>query len=272
MAITYDNFLKMNKYSVRSFTSILLLSFLASCTSTKEVTYFNELSDSEIDYKVQNIEPVIQKNDLLNINIASLNGDANQIFNLYSVSTSIGNANAGTVTQTTGFLVDQDGNIQLPMIGTIKAAGLTKKELKDVLYKDLVSHNILYDPVISIRYLNYKVTVLGEVAHPTVINVPSEKITLLEALGLAGDLTIYGKRDNVLVIRDEMEGKRVSHHIDLNSKELLTSPYYYLKSNDVVYIAPTKATAASASTARIWVPSILAALSFIAIILDHVLN
>ena len=262
----------MNKNSVKKIPAILLVSFIVSCTNTKEVTYFNELTDTEIDYKVQNIEPVIQKNDLLNINIASLNGDANQIFNLYSVSTSIGNANAGTVTQTSGFLVDQDGNIQMPMIGTIKAAGLTKKQLKDVIYKSVVEHNILYDPVISIRYLNYKVTVLGEVAHPSVINVPSEKITLLEALGLAGDLTIYGKRNNVLLIRDDSEGKRISHHIDLNSQELLTSPYYYLKSNDVVYVAPNKATAANATTTKVWLPSILAGLSFIAIILDHVLN
>jgi polysaccharide export outer membrane protein len=260
----------------KSYQAISIYLFIAliitSCTNTKKATYFNELTNGELQYKVEDLEPVIQKNDILNITITSLNGEANQIFNLYSVSTSVGSVNAGTITQTSGYLVDQQGNIQLPMLGTIKAAGLNKNQLKATLTKSLVEKNILYDPIINIRYLNYKVTVLGEVDKPSVINVPSERITLLEALGLAGDLTMFAKRENVLIIREEAEGKRVTHHINLNSNELLTSPYYYLQSNDVVYVAPTKANVANSSTTRVWLPSLLAGLSFIAIILDDVLN
>ena len=254
------------------FAWLFIVSCCASCADTKKVTYFNELTDKEIDYKVDNLEPVIQKNDLLNIVVSSVNGEANQVFNLYSVSQSLGNVNAGTVTQTSGYLVDQDGNIQFPMLGSIKVAGLTKKQLKELLVKDLVAHNVLYDPIISIRYLNYKVTVLGEVAHPSVFNVPGEKITLLEALGLAGDLTIYGERSNILVIREEAEGKRVSKHINLNSNDLLTSPYYYLRSNDIVYVAPNKANVASASTAKLWLPALFGALSFVTLVLTKVIK
>src|SRR5215210_1582247 len=145
-------------------SAVILLSVLQmwACANTKKVTYFNELTDKEIDYQVQNLEPIIQKNDLLNITVTSLNNEANQLFNLYNISTAPGAANAGTVTQVAGFLVDQDGNIQFPMLGTIKAAGLTKKQLKEYLAKTLAANKILYDPVINIRYLNYRVTVLGQ--------------------------------------------------------------------------------------------------------------
>ena len=256
----------------KCFKYFIILPFFFSCTDTRKVTYFNDLTDKEIEYKVENLEPIIQKNDLLNITVSSMNGDANQLFNLYNVSSNPGNANAGSIIQTAGFLVDQDGNIQFPMLGAIKAAGLSKKELKELLTQKLKSNNLLFEPVVNIRYLNYKVTVLGEVAHPSVYNVPGERISLLEALGLAGDLTIYAKRDNVLIIREGPEGKRISKHIDLNSNDLLSSPYYYLKSNDVVYVAPNKAQVASASTTKIWLPSVLSALSFIAIILTRVFN
>ncbi|MES2649752.1 MAG: polysaccharide biosynthesis/export family protein [Bacteroidota bacterium] len=253
---------------------VLLLTTLlmSACADTKRVTYFNELTDKEINYQVQNLEPIIQKNDLLNITVTSLNNEANQPFNLYNISTPPGTVNAGTVTQAAGFLVDQDGNIQFPMLGTIKASGLTKKQLKEHLVKSLVSNKLLYDPVINIRYLNYRVTVLGQVAKPSVFNVPGEKITLLEALGLAGDLTIYGERNNVLVIRELQEGKRISKHIDLNSNELLTSPYYYLQPNDVVYVAPNRANVASASTTKLWLPALFGGLSFLTVILDMIIN
>jgi polysaccharide biosynthesis/export protein len=258
---------------VFNLTLILLTSLImSSCADTKEVTYFNELTDTTILYQAQNLEPVIQKNDLLNITVSSLNNEANQLFNLYNVSTSVGTANAGTVSQAAGFLVDQEGNIQFPMLGTIKVAGLTKKQLKEYLSKTLVANKILYDPVINIRYLNYRVTVIGQVARPAVYNVPAEKITLLEALGLAGDLTIYGERNNILVIREQQEGKRISKHINLLSSDPLTSPYYYLQSNDIVYVPPNKANVASASTTKLWLPALFGALSFATIVLQMIIE
>ena len=249
---------------------LLILPAFLSCVNTRKATYFNGLSDAELQYKVQSLEPVIQKNDLLSIVVSSMNAEANQQFNLYTISAAQGNVNSGTISQVSGFLVDQDGNIQFPMLGTIKALGLTKKQLKEIITRGLVEKNLLYDPVVNIRYLNYKVTVLGEVAHPTVINVPGEKITLLEALGLAGDLTLYAQRDNVLIIHEEEGGgKRVAKRINLNDDELLTSPYYYLKSNDIVYVAPNKSRVASTSTSKQWLPALLSGLSFVAIVIDR---
>ena len=121
----------------------------------------------------------------------------------------------------------------------------------------------------SIRFLNFRITVLGEVKNPTVINVPNEKISLLEAIGLAGDLTIYAKRDNVLVIREE-NGNKIIKRIDLNSDELLSSPFYYLKSNDIVYVEPDKARVASAGRGQQWIPAVLSGLSVIVVIADRV--
>ena len=121
----------------------------------------------------------------------------------------------------------------------------------------------MIDPIVNIRFLNYRVTVLGEVKNPTVVSVPSEKVSLLEAIGLAGDLTIYAQRDNVLVIREEGEQKIVKR-LDLSSNDLFTSPFYYLKTNDIIYVQPNKAKVASAGRAQQWLPIILSA----AVILD----
>jgi polysaccharide export outer membrane protein len=150
----------------------------------------------------------------------------------------------------------------------MEAAGLTKTKLNVNILRKLVDQELLIDPIISIRFLNYKITVIGEVARPTVVNVPSEKITLLEALGLAGDLTIYAKRENVMVIREE-NGKKIIKRLDLNSTELLTSPYYYLKSNDIVYVEPNKGRVASASLARQWLPVIISFLTLVVVSIDR---
>jgi polysaccharide export outer membrane protein len=254
------------------FIPVILLPLLFSCVNTKKVAYFNALSDAELNYKIESLEPVIQKNDLLSITVTSMNGEASVPFNLYSVSQSIGGVNAGTVVQAAGFLVDQEGNLQFPVIGTIKAFGLTKKQLKELITNELVQRKMLYDPVVNVRYLNYKVTVLGEVRNPSVFNVPGERITLLEALGLAGDLTIYARRTDVLIIREEQEGKRISKRINLNDNDLLTSPYYYLKSNDIVYVTPDKANVVNASATRVWLPTILGALTFVTVVIGQLTN
>jgi len=173
----------------------------------KKAIYFNNIQDSTILSKAENLEPVIQKNDLLSISVSSLNPDATQIFNV---------PNSSTVSGASGYLVNQDGLIQFPLLGNIKADGLTKKELRDTIAKGLIDKKFLLDPIVSVRYLNFKVTVLGEVAHPTVISVENEKITLLEAVGMAGDLTIEAKRNNVMVIREEEGGEKKNKAIGFN--------------------------------------------------------
>jgi len=232
----------------------------------KKVVYLNDVNGTVITNVIENLEPVIQKNDLLSITVSSPNTTASQPFNsAISVSTQ---TISYTATQAAGYLVDQDGYIDMPMLGRLKAAGLTKKELKESISRSLVDNKFLLYPVVNVRYLNFKVTVLGEVAHPMVINVPDEKINLLEALGFAGDLTVYARRDNVAVIREE-KGSRIVQRIDLNSGSLLTSPYYNLRSNDIVYVEPNKAKVSQASNTRNWLPAILSFLSLTAVIVDR---
>jgi polysaccharide export outer membrane protein len=161
--------------------------------------------------------------------------------------------------------------VKFPVIGNIKAEGLTKKQLEDQITRELVSRKLLIDPIVTIRFMNFRVTVIGEVARPSTINVTNERISILEALGLAGDLTIYGKRENVLLIREEGT-KKIIHRIDLTSKDVLSSPYYYLKTNDVVYVEPNNARIASTSRTQQLLPIILSGLSFIAIIVTYTLK
>jgi polysaccharide export outer membrane protein len=240
--------------------------FLSSCVNTKNATYFNGLQDTLISSDAPLPEAVIQMNDLLSISVSSLNPEATLIFNTPNSPTS-GTANS----LSSGYLVGTDGSIQFPVLGTIMAKGLTKTQLKEKITKSLLDKKLLIDPNVTIRFLNFRVTVLGEVTNPTVVNVPNEKISLLEAIGLAGDMTIYAKRNNVLVIREEGTQKSVKR-LDLNSQELFTSPYYYLKSNDIVYVEPNKARVAIAGRSNQLLPVIFGALSLVAIVLDRVLR
>jgi len=251
--------------ATRRTIAIILLVTVYSCTSTKNVTYFSGLQNDTIHSANMVPDPVIQNNDLLSISVGSLNPEASLIFN----------ANYQGNTQEPGstpssYLVDAYGYIQFPVLGNIKAAGLNKYKLKELITGKLIENKLLIDPVVTIRYLNFKVTVLGEVHKPSVVSVPTEKISLLEALGLAGDMTLYGKRDNVLLIREE-NGKKISRRINLNSHDLFESGFYYLKPNDVIYVETTKAKVANSGKA-IWVPAIISGLSFVAIIVGQVIK
>lgn len=243
---------------------------LSSCTKGNQAIYFNNLNRAEFEEQVQNLEPVIQKNDLLSISVNSLNPQATEVFNALNLNTGTtrGSTATTTTTQAVGYLVDQDGYIQFPYLGKVKAAGLTKKALRDGLRSELINKKLLLDPTVDIRYLNYKVSVLGEVAHPSVFTIPNEKITLLEALGLAGDLTLYANRANVLLIREE-QGKKKLARINLTNDEIFTSPYYYLKSNDIIYVEPNKTKIQSASSTRQWLPVVLSGLSVVVIAVDR---
>lgn len=248
---------------------IYFISFCISCVDTRKATYFNGLQDSVIKSSLENLEPVIQKNDLLSISVSSLNPDATIIFNSPNSVATQTISSAGNTTIASGYLVDQEGNIQFPVLGNIKAAGISKKELTEKIARTLIEKKLLVNPTISIRYLNFKVTVLGEVNRASVINVPSEKITLLEALGLAGDITIFGKRDNVMVLREE-GGDKIIKRLNLNSSEIFKSPYYYLRSNDIVYVEPNKSKIATTGRGQQILPVIFSSLS-LAVSLVYVL-
>lgn len=256
--------------SIAYFLVLGSLLILGSCADAKKVTYFNNIEEGIITSSTANLEPVIQKSDILSITVTSPNPEATVMFNAPNMalpnSTS---AQAGNFAPAAGYLVNQDGYVEFPSLGKIMAAGLTKQRLKEEITSQLLSKKLLIDPIVTVRYLNYRVTVLGEVARPTVVTVPNEKISILEAIGLAGDLTIYGKRENVLLIREE-KGTKIVKRINLNSSDIISSPYYYLKSNDVIYVEPNNTKIAAASRSQQLLPSILSGLSFVAIILTRV--
>jgi len=260
---------------VRFFLSLCCILFIVflftSCANTKKVVYFNNVPDKTFTSENTEKQTPIRPNDILSITVSSLNAEASAAFNLQSNNIGRTTTVTGSITESGGYLVNVNGNIEMPMLGTIKAAGFTKNQLRENIVNLILSKKLLVDPIVDIRYLNFEVTVLGEVAHPTVIPVPNEKISLLKAIGLAGDLTIYGKRDNILLIREE-NGEKITRHINLNSSDFFNSPYYYLQPNDVIYVEPNKQKAATAVRNPNILPIILGALTLVAIIIDRIPN
>jgi polysaccharide export outer membrane protein len=202
-----------------------MLLILSSCSSTKDVVYFRDSNTKDQD-KFKFVANNVQTNDILNIIISSSNPELALSYNLYQSATS-----------TNGYLVNRDGFITMPILGKIKAQDLTLTELENFLVKKLKDENHLSNPVVTARLINAKFTILGEVNRPGTYNYSEENISILQAIGYAGDLTINGKRDNVLIIREENNVKTYTT-IDLTSKKWFNSPIYYLKPNDVIYITP----------------------------------
>lgn len=221
--------------------AILLLQ--TSCKITRPVPYFGGGIDSlpPTDFVVP--EQVIQRGDVMSITFYSDNPQATQIFNQASgaalnttpISSRLMTSEAAGASG--GYLVDTEGNIRLHSIGKIKAAGLTKKQLETTLLDRIRELGVLTNPYCVIRFSNFRVTVLGEVKAPGVYQLPSEKASILEALGLAGDITVYGRKDEVMVVR-EMDGKRTYAKLDLTRKDIFTSPYFFIRQNDVIVVTP----------------------------------
>lgn len=243
----------------------------SSCVNTKKIAYFHDVGDTTFySSEKEDLNP-IEPNNILSITITSANRDADEAYNLQSNTVRRATTLTGSNTESGGYLVNPDGTIDMPGLGTIKAAGLTKKQLKDHLTHELLSRKLLIDPVVDVRFLNFEVTVIGEVGRPTVITVPNEKISLLKALGIAGDLTIFGKRENILLVREE-NGNKITRRIDLNSPDFFNSPYYYLKPNDIIYVEPNKNRATVAVRNPNTLPIIFSVLSLTTIVIDRLLR
>ncbi|RZL69190.1 MAG: polysaccharide export protein [Pedobacter sp.] len=267
---------KIFKSLVNSSQPLFIFLFLcsviiSSCSSTRNTVYFNNQQDEVLKASNLSSKNVIQPNDILSIAVTSLNPAATEIFNKPNNSYVSTSSVTGANLQSPGYLVSNEGNIQFPVLGTMKITGLTTNELREKITTELLNKKLLVDPIVIIRQLNFKVSVLGEVGRPSVVNVPSEKISLLEALGLAGDITIYGKKDNVMIIREE-DGVKKIKRVNLNTSEIFTSDYYYLKSNDIVYVEANKAKVASSTRSSTLIPILLSALSFGAIIIDRIVK
>jgi polysaccharide biosynthesis/export protein len=236
------------------FFALITIICLASCASSKKIRYFRDVADTTHGSQIPAAafkDPVIQPDDILSISIQTIDPQNSAIINQVSgAMPSVGSSSASPIGQqmVTGFLVDKDGYVEIAMIGKLKLGGLTTTQARDTVRAKAALY--FKNATVNVRFANYKITVLGEVNRPATYTLPNEKITLLDALGLAGDLTIYGKRNNVLLIRDN-NGKKEFERFDLNSSDIFNSPYFYLKQNDVVYVEPNKAKAASLNAARV---------------------
>lgn len=242
---------------------LLFMCLLSSCGSYKNIPYFKDLSrDSLSTEGVNNYSPItIQPADILGINVTSRNLESSAIFNQGIVN----NDKSGN-SPITGYLVDQTGNIQLPLIGSYKVAGLTTSEFREKLNQMLLTY--YKDPVVNIRILNFKVSVYGDVLRPDVYSFQNERVTITQALTLAGDLNITAMRNNITLIR-EQDGKRIYIPIDLTSKKIFQSPYYYLKNNDEIYVQPDRTKYATVDRGYRITTLVLSGLSIIAIVLSN---
>ena len=218
---------------------LLLLLIVTGCAAPKNVIYFQDVQYGMQENIEQNYEIEIRKDDLLGITVSARNPELAIPFNLPATAYTL-EAKNGNISAQLGYQVDVDGNIDFPVLGQIHVAGMTRKGLSEYIKQELETKNYLENPVVTVTFQNFKVSVLGEVRNPGVIEVKSDRITLLEALAKAGDLNIQARRDRVAVIR-EQNGKRMVLYHDLRSSDVFESPCFYLQQNDVVYVEPNDA-------------------------------
>ncbi len=258
---------------------ICLLLLFTSCLSSKKIPYFQDIKDTSKTFsqviKV-NYEAHIESDDIIEIIVNSINPQATAIFNLGNNTPALpGQTSSNTLAtavfitdlrnqNSTGYLVNKDGIIDFPVLGKLPVKGLTISQLKDMLALKLDQY--LKNPIVNARLLNYKITILGEVNRPSSYTLQSERVSVMDAIGLAGDLTIYGKRENVLLVREE-NGQRNFIRLNLNSSKIFQSTYYYLKQNDVVYVEPNKSKIASSDARTIRNLSILSTVATVLVVI-----
>lgn len=252
----------IKQHYLKSFSILLCATLFIGCASSKKINYFQDEEGKTIDENITNYQPTIQFGDILTINVASAEQpEAAAPYNLME-------AQGGNLARPLPYIVNVDGEINFPGIGKFKVAQLTIKEITTELHQKLLVY--LKNPIVNVRLLNFRVSIFGEVRNPGSYTIPSERINILEGLALAGDLTIYGKRESVTIIR-EQDGIRTSKLIDLTDKDLFKSPFYYLAQNDIVYVEANKtrvnSSAVGPNTAII-VSSISILISLVAILVN----
>lgn len=244
--------------------------FFTACTSTKKIIYLQDvvpLKQQEIEQKY---EVIIHSDDLLAIMVNSRDPELAMPFNMPMVTYQLGTLGSSGQQRVLGYLVDTDGNIDFPILGEIHVEGMTRMQLTELIKNKLIEGDLIKDPIVTVQFLNFKISVMGEVGRPGSFTISGDRITLLEALSMAGDLTIYGRRDRVGVIR-ENDGKRTILFHDLRSAEIFNSPCYYLQQNDIVYVEPNKAKSGQSSINQnnsigVWV-SVISLLTTIAVLI-----
>ncbi len=226
------------------FFAIASLTMIYSCRSAKDVAYFQNIDSISLAASKGLYTARIMPKDELTITVNSTDPSAAVAFNLSVQQTSGNSTNLSTQQALVTYLVDNEGMINFPKLGRIHVAGMTKQELQDYI-AEKIAPNFSADehPIVTVRMSNYRVTVIGEVTSPKVVNVSSEKMSVLEALANAGDLSIYGTRTDVLLIREDATGQKSAHRLDLTDANIINSPYYYVQQNDVIYVTPNKTKA-----------------------------
>lgn len=233
--------MKMKKLK---FLVIVCCLALASCKTYKNINYIQDVQVNTTESIAENQGIRIQPKDMLSIVVSSKTPELAMAFNLPVVTYQAGSevvSGAGS-TRLIGYVVDNDGNIDFPLLGKIQVAGLTRWQLQELIKQQIVNAGLMKELVVTVEFMNFKVSIMGEVNAPGSYTINGDKVTILEALSMAKDLTIFGKRDGVYVIREE-NGKRTTYNVDLRSVDLFNSPAYYLRQNDVVYVEPNKVRA-----------------------------
>jgi polysaccharide export outer membrane protein len=211
---------------------------MSSCASKKNIVYFYNIAKDTTITKQTTYNPIFKKDDFISVIVTCDDPEAAKPFNFPEQYLDRNYSNSGYTTGVpakAGYLIDKDGNVNLPVIGQIHLAGLRRTEAIDMLEKEYAKY--ISNPIVNLHIENFKITVLGEVNRPGTFKIPNERITILEAIGLAGDLKMSGERKNVLVIRDN-DGVKTEYRVDLTSQDILYSPVYYLEQNDVIYVEP----------------------------------
>lgn len=233
------------KSKLFSFLIVCFALLMASCSSTKQVAYFQNINEVDLTQSKGLFSAKIMPKDELSITVTTSDREVSTQFNqlIYNTMTGSKNISSGSGSLMP-YLVDNDGNINFPLVGKINVLGLTKEECQDKI-ASLIKPYLAADekPIVVVRMTGYHVTVMGEVTSPRVITVTQEKKSILEAIAEAGDLTIYGVRENVLLIREDATGEKHYVHLNLNDANIINSPYYYLQQNDIVYVEPNKVKA-----------------------------
>lgn len=227
--------------------------FLMSCSESKRVTYLQEVESIPAEVLQQKsllADPRIVPGDLLSIIVGSDNPESVAIFNKTSsgISGSSENTVAAVPSSNTNYLVDNKGSIDFPIIGKLNIGGMTRTEAEEYIKSKIYPQYVKKEPTVTIRVENFRIAVLGEVKAPNIYTVPNERVSVLEAVAMAGDLQLTGRRDNVLLIRFKGDGSKEIARINLNDPNLLFSPYFYLQQNDILYVEPNKSKARTAYT------------------------
>ena len=269
-------YLKMKTIFKKTILFFITSILFCSCSMSKKIPYFKGLESSNEEIPVVQNEPIIHNDDMLSIVVSATDPLTVAPFNLPIISySSPGEEKLSTTPTMQPYVVDINGEINFPIIGKIKIGGLKKSEAVALIKEKLQPY--LKDPIITIQFLNYKITILGEVQKPGTYTISNEHTSILQALGIAGDLTIYGRRDNVLLIREKEGGKKEYIRIDLTQTDVLSSPFYYLQQNDVIYVEPNKTrintviSSAASTNAAIYL-STVSSLASVATTIVAVLN